>query len=384
MFQVLVVEDESPILRNICKMVEMVNPLFHVKYRARNGAEALKILEDASDIDFMMLDINTPIMNGLELMEELRLRNIQVKIVILSGFHEFEYIRTAMRNGAIDYLTKPLKKEELLRVLSRVEELLLVENYQRNKRRIKEMEKESLEGDYEIASVIFGGTINVEEATNLYQIIEVEDILMKYLEKKYTQDEYWIINKSYNERIIMFKKNQIKNQMIWRNMDEIFREARVAVTMVLYQFPQTHKTIHVTDNKLSAIVRDLMNVNKHVFYYGDGYEIAENNFAEIKKIKEQYKYAQYQSQIGEGLQKIIINSSGNRSVLLEVLKMYIMYYLEKFTIQYSYTEMESRIRYCVLSAESLEQLCEEIQSLNIEYFLSQEEKEQSKSPMSLS
>ncbi|MFI3207543.1 MAG: response regulator [Eubacteriales bacterium] len=68
MFHVLVVEDEGPILRNVCKMIEVVNPLFRVQHRARNGKEALDILENNENIDLMILDISMPIMNGMELM----------------------------------------------------------------------------------------------------------------------------------------------------------------------------------------------------------------------------------------------------------------------------------------------------------------------------
>ncbi|MFI3207544.1 MAG: AraC family transcriptional regulator [Eubacteriales bacterium] len=229
-----------------------------------------------------------------------------------------------------------------------------------------------------MASVIFGGTITVEEATNIYQIVEAEEILKAYLEEKYEPDEYWIINRTYNELIIMFKKNNVKNQMLWRNMKEIFREARITVTMALYQYPQSHKTIHITDNKLKSIVRDLMNIKNHVFYYGDGYDIAEQNYEEIRRVKEKYVYAQHKNQVGDGLQKLIAHSSGNRSVLLELLKTYVLYYFEKFGIEYSYTEIESRIRYCVMSVASLEELGEEVRRLCSEYFMTKEEKSQSK------
>lgn len=84
-------------------------------YEASNGAEACRFLESES-IDFILTDIRMPVMDGLELLAHAKKINPEIECVLLTGFDDFEYVRTAMRLGASDYLLKPVKDEELMQL----------------------------------------------------------------------------------------------------------------------------------------------------------------------------------------------------------------------------------------------------------------------------
>ena len=80
----------------------------------------------------LLVDLMMPMMNGLELLEELQKREDTTAKIIVSNYNEFEYVRQGMRLGVIDYLLKPIVGEELLQCLQRV------------KNKIEEIRKENI------------------------------------------------------------------------------------------------------------------------------------------------------------------------------------------------------------------------------------------------
>ena len=77
-------------------------------YFALNGAEAIEMLLANPEIDFVISDINMPVMNGLEFLTRLRSEFPLVRAVMLSAYGDMENIRSAMNRGAFDFLTKPI------------------------------------------------------------------------------------------------------------------------------------------------------------------------------------------------------------------------------------------------------------------------------------
>lgn len=90
---------------------------------AINGEEAYeKIITLHPDI--LITDIRMPLMSGLELIQRLRVENISISTVILSGYRDFEYAKEAMKLNVDEYLLKPVSIEDLLYVLDSLEEKL--------------------------------------------------------------------------------------------------------------------------------------------------------------------------------------------------------------------------------------------------------------------
>lgn len=96
---------------------------FEITGEALNGREALEKIE-SQEFDLLLVDVMMPVMNGLELLQELQERQIDIPSIIASTYNEFDYVRQGMRLGALDYLLKPVSKEELSQCLSRVREKL--------------------------------------------------------------------------------------------------------------------------------------------------------------------------------------------------------------------------------------------------------------------
>lgn len=121
MYKVVVVDDEPLILRSIKKSIEDTHTGFTVVGEAMNGEDSVAVIEKAAP-DVIFTDIRMPVVDGLALIEELRKRKIQTKIVILSGYQEFGYAKRALKLGVEEYLLKPISRKDLKELLCRIYE----------------------------------------------------------------------------------------------------------------------------------------------------------------------------------------------------------------------------------------------------------------------
>ena len=87
---------------------------------ASDGQEALDWLRD-SEADLIITDIRMPKINGVELMETIRNERLSnAYIFILSGYNDFKYMQAAIHYSAMEYILKPVQKEQLIESVRRV------------------------------------------------------------------------------------------------------------------------------------------------------------------------------------------------------------------------------------------------------------------------
>ena len=86
---------------------------------AENGNRALEVLDQDNTIEIVLSDINMPEMDGLTLLSILKERNLLLKSIIVSAYGDMDNIRTAMNNGAFDFITKPIDFEDLEKTISK-------------------------------------------------------------------------------------------------------------------------------------------------------------------------------------------------------------------------------------------------------------------------
>lgn len=119
--RLMLVDDERRILMGLEHIVNGLGTPFKNVVCARSGMEALELLED-SGADLLITDIVMPGMNGIELIRKVRERQLCERFAVLSGYQEFEYARSALQQGAVDYLLKPVNTSELETLLLRCAE----------------------------------------------------------------------------------------------------------------------------------------------------------------------------------------------------------------------------------------------------------------------
>lgn len=117
--KILIVDDEYIIRQGIKHLLDWEKYGFQVIGEAGNGMQALEMVEkDPPDI--VLTDIAMPVMDGIELTKMLNIKNGGIQVIILSGYSDFEYVKSTFQNGAVDYILKPtLNPKELLSVLQK-------------------------------------------------------------------------------------------------------------------------------------------------------------------------------------------------------------------------------------------------------------------------
>ncbi len=121
MYRMLIVDDENLIAQGMQRAIARTE-LFETEI-AFNGASACERIQ-AGGIDAMLLDINMPDMNGIELLQKLHESGISLPTVIISGYEEFDYAQLAMRYGAIDYILKPISPADVSSIGQKLFDLL--------------------------------------------------------------------------------------------------------------------------------------------------------------------------------------------------------------------------------------------------------------------
>jgi len=115
----VVAEDEERMRDYLARKTAELDPAFECAGTAADGEEAVELVERHLP-DLLITDIKMPVLGGLELVERIRRTNPELRILIVSGFSEFEYARQGIELGVDDYILKPIDLEKLREVLRRV------------------------------------------------------------------------------------------------------------------------------------------------------------------------------------------------------------------------------------------------------------------------
>ena len=122
-YKILLVDDEEEVRTSIIKKIDWEKAGFSVIGDAENGKDALEKIE-LLEPDVVLTDIRMPYMGGLELAEELRRVRPSIKIVIFSGYDDFEYAKQAIKLNIAEYILKPVNAKELTEILEKLKENL--------------------------------------------------------------------------------------------------------------------------------------------------------------------------------------------------------------------------------------------------------------------
>lgn len=151
MLKVFLVEDEVIIRRGIKNNIPWEKEGFEFAGEASDGELAYPLIKKMKP-DIVITDIKMPFMDGLELASIIRKEMPNTKIIILSGYNEFDYAKRAISIGVTDYQLKPISSDKLLETVKRVagiireeqEQKKILEEYKRENQENLELDKAKL------------------------------------------------------------------------------------------------------------------------------------------------------------------------------------------------------------------------------------------------
>lgn len=127
MLKVIFVDDEPFIMQGLSMIIDWEANGYEIVGMAGNAGEAIELIEQ-KEPDLVIADVHMPEMTGLELLENVHQKRKDVSFIMLSGFSDFSYVRKALMEGCIDYLLKPVNKQDLLAALEKVRDIRKEQN----------------------------------------------------------------------------------------------------------------------------------------------------------------------------------------------------------------------------------------------------------------
>ena len=118
-YTVLLVDDEEEVIQAIMKKMNWEGLGFSVIGYANNGVKALEMVEEFQP-DVVMTDIKMPYMDGMELANRIKSKFPATKILLFTGFDEFEYAKEAVHLEVEEYILKPVNSIELTNIFTQL------------------------------------------------------------------------------------------------------------------------------------------------------------------------------------------------------------------------------------------------------------------------
>ncbi|GGM28849.1 hypothetical protein GCM10011351_13580 [Paraliobacillus quinghaiensis] len=199
MITILVVDDERMIRLGIKAMLER-RYNFDILV-ASDGVEALELLK-VSDINIVITDIKMPRMDGIKLIEQMQLMEKTPLVIIVSGYDDFSYAKQAIKYQVMDYILKPVDRNELFNIIDRTKEKIDAELALP-----KDMDEYR---NNQLSYMLLNPRINEEEVEEIFQNLQLYNYPNGfYVGVFHFRDEKGVIQKK--ELASQFKKTMTDN-----------------------------------------------------------------------------------------------------------------------------------------------------------------------------
>lgn len=286
-YKAILVDDERIILEGISKVVDWEALNIELVDTARNGIEAFeKIAQHEPHI--VISDIKMPGMDGLSLVKKVREEYPSTQFILLSGFSDFEYARTAMQYGVKNYLLKPCNelklKEALLEVINRLSAVEDQKKFINNLRENVEKAKPFIKA--QLLTELVSGNVDSKKDYGYYQELFDHDLTHKevrliliQLEGEFDYEHLFAIRKIGTEILISPELNTSIGEYVLflvedKEEEENLQQKIERIRERFFQYYKMDTTIALSDKGNIRNVRTLyleaLECLKHRFYLGEG------------------------------------------------------------------------------------------------------------------
>jgi two-component system response regulator YesN len=263
MHKVLIVDDEPIVREGLQYIIDWKKNGFEIAGTAENGEEGLRKIETLHP-DLVITDIRMPGLTGLEMVEKAK-KICQSKFIILSGYSDFKFAQSAISLGTLHYLLKPIEENELISILTEV-------NQQLNENKVEETKKKEYKEYQELATIrsYVVERKNKEKVRSLlpytsFQLLRISDKEKKVEESEIANeideiiDQKLLFHYGSNVYVLIFEENILEYLKI---VEKIANKRRwlmhiSACTSDVYQLPKLYQTVHC--------------LNEQEYFYPDQY-----------------------------------------------------------------------------------------------------------------
>lgn len=217
--KIMIVDDEELIRNHLAHLTEWDEIGCQITGVAANGVEALKRIP-ADKPDLIITDIRMPLMNGIQLAEQIKVRFPHIRFLFLTAYSDFQYAQHAVKLGAADFILKPIQNAELLHAVELIvqgEERISREDRLKQEQVIQAMlSPVAVPDKYEVAleqrledreiiviCVVIDNADVLAEAGEVYSWVALREAVTQILH--YNPYSYWDYTDSKGVYLILFK-----------------------------------------------------------------------------------------------------------------------------------------------------------------------------------
>ncbi len=259
--KVLIVDDDMPMRTSLKTLIDWESNGYVICGDVANGSNAITFMSKCQP-DIVITDMNMPIMDGVELIEYLQEKLPHVKIIALSGYDDFDYVRQSMKKGAVDYLLKhKLTADVLLEVLNTVRTSILKERKERDDRKFKQeilasatdiirhtFVNKLIQGEFSdtesIAAELKYADIDIELRNLVVVAVEIDDY--SFLKEKYNPKEL--------NRLIKTFMDLSKN-ILQESGKALIEHVKDGDFIIIFSFGYSASTLFVSNRVVNDISR---------------------------------------------------------------------------------------------------------------------------------
>lgn len=299
--RIIVVDDDKIIRMGLVKILNKLFENHEIIGDFQNGLLAFEYLkENDGQVDLVITDIKMPIMTGIEFVEK---ANKELKhppiFIVLSGYDEFTYVRDTMKYGAFNYLLKPIKKDELKKVVDEVE-IKIKELKKKDKIMTKSIEV--IKKDFFKHLLFSNSDINIKTDKSLLENIQLNEdyyyqmivlpinkeekefnnkVLNRYFKEVTSNNKIEYIYFLYNDNVYIifyFNLNEISNISDVTNQIDERSNMFIENGMNVFILECTNKVWEIREqSKLARKVKEKMLYNKNAkkYYIDDLNELSD-------------------------------------------------------------------------------------------------------------
>lgn len=333
MYRIVLVDDEALIREGVSENVTWEKYGYEFAGSFENGKEALAFIEN-NPVDVVLTDICMPYMDGMELSEKLSKSYPSVKIIILSGYDDFDYAKRALHYGVKDYLLKPITAKELGEVLLRLKEEMDKEH--EDKQKVSEMKQTYRRGKMLLYSdalfnLITGRKTERESRKELEEVnltLDAGLYRVAVLRLDIYENADRLDEKQKRESALMaFVLYNIAQEIVHDNKAGVVCQGKDQGSFILFTAENKEESRELTEQICGEIVRQMNNMMQLAVNVGIGGYVTKMkdiyvSYDEAMEVME-YRYVLGSNQIMEFEKILPKKSQADTESILEAMELHI-------------------------------------------------------------
>ncbi|EKQ57841.1 MULTISPECIES: response regulator [unclassified Clostridium] len=208
--KVMIIDDEHLIRDLIKNCIDWNEIGMNIIAEASNAVEGLNLINKEKP-DIILTDINMPITDGLDMSKCILEKHPDIKVIVITGYNEFEYAKRSIKIGVSDFILKPIDEEELRNSVLKVKSEILTEHLR--KKEYKDIKEKMVAFN----SIINLNNGNEPEDKNL-SIEQIKKFIVKNISNRDLSlklvADYFYINPSYLSRVFKEKTDETFSEYI--------------------------------------------------------------------------------------------------------------------------------------------------------------------------